>query len=114
MEEPGKIEVLSENVKSYFATTYQLVKLETTERSAVIGAGIITGSLLGIILVLLIFFASLWTGFYLSHRFGDSYTGFALVAGFYLLSGIILLCGGKKILEKNIRNKIIDKILDKS
>lgn len=114
MQEQGKIVELTENLKSYIGTTYELVKLEATERSAVVGSGLIGGLLLGVISVLLIFFASLWTGFYLSHRLGDSYSGFAMVAAFYLLAGIILVCGGKEILEKNIRNRIINKILNKT
>ncbi|MGZ3901630.1 MAG: phage holin family protein [Bacteroidia bacterium] len=114
MQESGKIEELTESVKTYVATNIELVKLEATERLALVGAGMISGLLLGVIAVLLIFFASLWTGFYLSHSFGDTYTGFGLVAGFYLLIGVILLSGGKKSLEKNMRNKIIDKILSKT
>jgi hypothetical protein len=50
-------------------------------------------------------------GFYLSALLGDTFSGFGIIAGFYLLISIILLIGRKRLIEKPLRNKIIRKLL---
>ncbi|MCE3258552.1 MAG: hypothetical protein K0S12_193 [Bacteroidetes bacterium] len=113
MQQREKIEDLTDHIKTYIDTNYQLVKLQATERSAAVGSVMISGVLLGAMSVLILLFTSVWAGFYLSHLFDDSYSGFAIVAGVYMILAIVFLCGGKQLLEKRSRNMIIDKILNK-
>ncbi len=110
MPEYEKLEEITENVKDYVATNCKLIKLQVAERSSVIGSGLISTLLIGITIFLLILFISLGLGFYLSARIGDTYSGFAIVAGFYLLIGIILIVGRKTLVEKPMRDKIIRKL----
>jgi hypothetical protein len=113
MPENGKIEQLTENLKDYVTTNYELIKLQAIERSTVVVAGLLSQLLVGLVVVFIVLFISLWACIYLSVRLGDSYTGFAIVAGFYLLIGLILLLVRKKLVERSIRNKIIRKVFSK-
>ena len=110
MSDVGKIEEIIENLKNYINTNYELLKLKAVERISVSLADLISDFLVGLVLFLFVFFISLWAGFYLSTLVGDNYSGFAIVAGIYLLIGLIMIVLRRKLVEKPLRNKIIRKI----
>lgn len=110
MPENGKIVELTDNLKQYLHTTFELKKLQAIEKSSVIGASAVGILLLGLVLVMFIFFISLWVAFFLSAKMGDTYSGFAIVSAFYFLMSMILLLVRKKLVEKPLRDKIIKKI----
>jgi hypothetical protein len=105
-----KIEELIASLKSYTNTTIELIKLETAEHFSVIMANLISKFIVGLVIVLFVFFISLGICFYLSELLGNNYMGFGIVAGIYLLLGIILSIGRKKLLNKPIRDKIIQEM----
>lgn len=105
---------LANSLKSYVNTNIELLKLEVTERCSVIGASLLSNLLVILIVALFALFVSLWLGFYLSALLGDSYSGFAIIAGFYLILGIVLILGKNKFLESPLRDKIIQKVLNKN
>lgn len=113
MPENGKIEEFTENLKDYVKTNYELIKLQAIERSTVIVADLISDLLIGLVVIFVVLFISFWAGFYISAIIGDIYTGFAIVAAFYMLIAIIMLLVRKKLIERPIRNKIIRKIFNK-
>ena len=113
MQEENKIETLTENLKDYLGTSCELFKLEATERSSTVAAGLISGFFIALFGLLLLLFISLAVAFYISNCCGNNYCGFIYVAGFYLLLTILLLIGKEKIIDKQLRNKIIQKILSK-
>jgi hypothetical protein len=112
MPELKKIEGLSDSVKQYLLLNCEIIKLEVTKKTSEIGAYIFSSLLLVIALFLFVFALSMGVGFYLSALLGDTFSGFAIIAGFYLLISIIVLIGRKKLIEKPLRNKIIRKLLN--
>jgi hypothetical protein len=76
-------------------------------------ADTVTYVLVGLFFLLFLFFISLWACFYLSSLFNDNYTGIAIVAGFYLLLGLILFLARKNMIIRPLRNKIVNKIFQK-
>lgn len=106
-----KIEELIENLKLYFVTTIELIKLEITDRFSAMLATLISKVIIGITVFLFALFLSLGISFYLSEYFGNNYMGFGLVAGFYLLMGLILIIGRKKLLVNPMREKIVQEIM---
>jgi uncharacterized membrane protein len=111
MPEQDKIQVLIESINRYAKTNCELIKLEATERTSVIGSGLISNLLIGLVGVLLMFFISLGVSFYISERVGNNYSGFIIVAGFYFILGLILMIGRKTLIERPIRDIIIRKIV---
>jgi uncharacterized membrane protein len=114
MPELEKIEVLTESLKNYASTNCELIKLKAADYASEFGAGLISGLIIGLAGILFVFFLSLGIGFYISYQMGNDYSGFAIVAGFYFLLGLILILGRKKLMEKPLQDKIIQKILIKN
>jgi uncharacterized RDD family membrane protein YckC len=109
-----KIEELIIGLKSYTNSTIELIKLETAQHTSSILANLISGLIVGLVFILFAFFLSLGICFYLSELLGNGYLGFCIVAGVYLLIGIFLLAGRKKLLIKIIRDRIIHEIFQKT
>lgn len=114
MPELDKIEGISENLKDYVSTNYELIKLQATERTSVIGSVLISTIIIATISLLFFFVLSFGVSLYLSALIGDTFSGFLIVAGFYLLLGLILFFGKKKFIESPLRDKIIQKLLKKN
>lgn len=113
MLEYEKLEPLTDGLKAYIKTNMELIKLEMVERTSVIGSGLIASLAVALALVFSVLFISLFAAFYFSTYFGNSYIGFALVGGFYLLVGLVLLVAGKGLIERPMRDKIVEKILSR-
>jgi hypothetical protein len=105
-----KIEELIENLKCYSVTTVELIKLETANRFSAIVSVVISKFIIGLIVLLFAFFLSLAICFYLSELFDNNYLGFGIVAGFYLLLGIVLIIGRKKLLINPMRERMIQEM----
>jgi len=111
MSEYVKIDGLTESLKQYVGTNIELIQLEIIEHFSVIGASLISIILVGIAGTLFVLFISIGAGFYLSYLLGNYYSGFAIIAGFYLLLFLIMIIGKKKLFEKPLRDKIIQKVI---
>jgi len=110
MPEPGKIEELTESLKKYIITIYELNKLEAVEHMAEISSSMISHFIVGLAEAMFVLILSIGGCMYLSARLGDNYTGFFIVAGFYFLLALILIIVRKKLIVRRIREKIIRKI----
>lgn len=114
MPEEIKMDELSDDLKKYINTNYELVKLQAAERASVLGSGFISWAVIGFVVILFVFFLSLCAGFYLSYVLHNVYAGFVIVAGFYLLVGLVLVVWRKKLLEGPLREKIVRLIFSKN
>ena len=112
MLENNKTEELVENVKKYINTNYELIKLEAIERLSVMISSVFSFLIIGLVLLLFIFFISLMAGFYLSDKCGNTYTGFGIVGLFYFLLAIVLIKTKKKSIEHPVRDRIIKEIFN--
>ena len=110
MQEQRKIDDIAQSVKKYAATNVELIKLEAIEKSALVGSSFLSSMILGVVIFLFLLFTSLSAGFYISARMGDTYSGFLIVSGFYLILCILLLSVKDKIIEKPVRDLIIRKM----
>lgn len=111
MSEFQKMEEFGDSLKKYILLNYDIIKLEVTKKTSEIGSSLFGMLLLGLALFLFVFALSMGVGFYLSYLIGDTFSGFLIIAGFYLIISIILLIGRQKLIEKPLRDKIIRKLL---
>ena len=111
MQEPGNIEKLTESISNLINIRFELLKLEATERSSDIGSNLVSQLIIGLLGFSMVFFLSLFAGFWFSARMNDSYSGFAIVSGFYFLLLLICILFRKKIIVEPLREKIIEKIV---
>ncbi|MHB9055945.1 MAG: phage holin family protein [Paludibacteraceae bacterium] len=114
MPKLNQFEEISDSLKQYLMLNYEIVKLQATEKASVIGSSLFSSLMVGIAAFLFVFTLSIGLGFYLSAVLGNAWSGFAIIAAFYFLLAIILFLGRKKMIEKPLRNNIIEKLLNNS
>lgn len=97
------LEGIVDNVKGYFDSKIQMLKLEAQEKIC----GIITAILVMILVLFLgmmtLVFFSLALGNYLNSLFNSSYIGFGILAVFFLILVIVVVLS-KKLIYKTILN----------
>ena len=106
-----KVEDLTDSLKEYVDTNYELIKLEVIEYSSVVSSGIISTLIVGGMLVFFSFFISLYVAYYLSDLLEGRFMGFAIVGVFYMLLAIVTYVFRKKLIQIPVCNSIIRKNL---
>jgi hypothetical protein len=97
------------NIKEYANIRKELAMLTVAEKSSTAAAGAAAGSILAILALFIFFFGSLTLGFYLSEVIGNTYSGFLIITGFYLLLALIIYFTQENLIKKPIENGIIKK-----
>ena len=108
-----KIDLLTDSVKEYIETNYELVKLQVIDHTSDIISALIGMLIFGILLFIFIVFGSLYAAFYLTDLIGIDNIGFAVVGGFYLLVAILFLFNRKKLIENRVCNNFIKRKMAK-
>ena len=107
----GSVESLFERVESYGKTSYELAKLKSLQATTRVVSSLI--SRLSAILMLSLFLLvlnigiALWLGEFL----GKSYYGFFIVAGFYLLAGMVLYFFLHQPIKRTVSDLIVRQAL---
>ena len=100
-------QIIIEKVKEYIQVRTELTVLSAVAKGSQLFAGLLIAGLVLILTVLAGLFGSFALGFYLSEVLNNTYGGFLIVAGLYLLGAIILNSIKEKYLEKRIINILI-------
>jgi protein-S-isoprenylcysteine O-methyltransferase Ste14 len=100
---------LFSNIKEYASVTKELAMLTVAEKTSTAAAGAAAGGVLAILGLFAFLFANLTLGFYLSEVIGNSWAGFLILTGFYLLLAIIIYLTQEKMIKKPIENGMIKK-----
>ncbi|MFA6128577.1 MAG: hypothetical protein WC699_14860 [Bacteroidales bacterium] len=112
METPANLtESLLDRVEAFGKTTYELSKLKLLETTTVVATSVI--SRISVLLVISLFVLVLTVGIalLLGEVLGKSYYGFFIVAGFYLVVGILAHFFLRKWLKKPVSASIIKQAL---
>ena len=104
-----KLEAITDSLKEYVDTNYELIKLEVVNHSSEVISGMITKLIVGFMLALFAFFGSLYAAYYLSDLFAIDYIGFAIVSGFYLILAIFIHLNKRSLIETKVCNNFIQK-----
>jgi hypothetical protein len=111
MEEPEiDPKNIIDKVKEYIHIQTELSVLSAVDKGSKLFAGLLTDGLVLIFIALAGLFGSFALGFYLSEVLKNTYGGFLIVAGIYLLGAILLNSVKENYLEKRIINLMIEKI----
>ena len=108
-EQKEKDKGLISNIKEYASIRKELAMLTVAEKSSTAAAGAAAGSILAILGLFVFFFGSLTLGFYLSEKIGNTYSGFLILTGFYLLVALIVYFTQENLIKKPIENGMIKK-----
>ncbi len=105
-----KAEDLAESIKEYINLRIASIKLSTAEKTATVVANIIAGSVAAIVMLLFVVFASVALALGLGIWLDNSWAGFLIVAGLYLLFGIIVWTARGKLIKLPVMNALIQQL----
>lgn len=103
-------ESLMHNAREYAETRLNLMILDAQEKAADTASTMVTGAVLGVLGLFLLFFLSIGVAWYIGDYTGSPFIGFFCVAGFYLVVGLIIFIARNTMIKAPIANSIIKKI----
>jgi hypothetical protein len=101
------LQQLTEEVKEYVNIRISLVKLNIAEVASGLVANTMATLITAVIFLFFLFFASTGLALFLSALIGNLYAGFLIVAGLYLVVGLIIWFSRDRLLRMPIMNAII-------
>lgn len=112
METPeSQIESLFTRLEAYSKTTIELSKLKLLETTTIIVTALVPRLSVIIMLSLFALVLNIGIALYLGELLGKVYYGFFIVAGFYLIAGIVLHLFLHKWIKKPLSEFIINQAL---
>lgn len=112
MEDKGKLlESLLDSAKEYGITTFELMKLKALDKTTDIVSSAVPSAVFIALIALFILFLSLGLALWLGDLLGKTYFGFFVVAGFYILCGMILHFALHKPVKKLIGDFFVKQML---
>ncbi len=112
METPsGAVESLIEKAESYGKTSYELAKLRSLEASALIASKLLARVVFILAALMFALFLSVGIALLLGQALGRAYYGFFIVAGFYLIAGLVFYFFLNGWIRKTVSDLIISEVL---
>jgi hypothetical protein len=108
-----KIDVLTDSVKEYVDTNYELIRLQVIDHTSDIISALIGMLIFGVLFFLFLIFGSFYLAYYLSDQIGIEGIGFAIVGGFYLVMAILFYFNRKSLIENRVCNNFIKRKMAK-
>jgi phosphoglycerol transferase MdoB-like AlkP superfamily enzyme len=105
------IATLFERAENYSKTTIKLLKLNAVDKTAEIVSSLFSMLLVAMTVVLSIVIISLGFALWIGKLLGDTYYGFFIIGGFYLLVAIMLRIFREKWLKYPVSNSIIKQMM---
>ena len=106
----ARVEEMTAHVKEYVNNRMASVKLNAAEKSSKLVANVIALAAVLIVFILFILFASIALAFAFARITGEFYWGFLIVAGIYLLLGILVWLMKEKIIQLPIMNTMLQQL----
>ncbi len=105
------LESLLERASEYGKTSLELAKLKTLDKTTDIVSSLVPQSVVIILIASFMLFLNLGIALWLGDILGKTFYGFFVVAGFYILVGIVIHLFMHKWIKKLVGNYIIKHIL---
>lgn len=110
LEEKSFTERLHDQVEQYVKTSIELYRLKAINTMSGVFAAVGTGLILWVIFLLILLFLSIGAAFYVGKILGSYHYGFFIVAGFYILVGVVIYIYRVKCFTEKLNNFIIKQI----
>ena len=104
------IESLYERASDYGKTSFELIKLQVIDKTSDIVSTVIPHSIVFVLLASFLIFLNLGLAFWLGEILGKTFYGFFVVAGFYIIVGMILHFFMYGWIKTKLRNYIVRQI----
>jgi hypothetical protein len=111
-KEPTILGSLFEKATDYVETNVELLKLKAVDKSSDVISSVVTGIVLLLIGLLFFILLNIGLAFWIGDLLGKTYYGFFIVAGFYLIVGLLFHFTKNKLLKQPLTDLIIKKLLN--
>ena len=112
MEENTKLlESLLERATEYGKTSFELVKLKTIDKTTDVVSSMVPHSIVFVLIATFMLFLNLGLALWLGDVLGKTFYGFLVVAGFYILAGMVIHFFLHKRIKKVVGNYFIKRML---
>jgi len=105
------IATLFERAEDYSKTTIKLLKLNAVDKSAEIISALFSLLVVILTVVLSVIICSIGAALYIGKLMSDTFYGFIIIGGFYMLLAIIFHVFREKLLKYPVSNSIIKQML---
>lgn len=109
---PTSIEELFDKLKDYGNVRLELLRLKAIKKVSRTLSGLIVSIILIVIFSLVLFCITMALALLLGAWLGKMYLGFFIMAGVYIVIGLILYSGRNKFVKTSVSDKIITELLD--
>lgn len=109
---PTSVEVLFNKLKDYIETTVDLFKLKGINKVSGLLSTIIVSVILILLLFLMLFCISIGLALLIGMWLGHAFWGFFIMAGIYIIIGLVMYKSKNKLLKEPISNKLIKELVD--
>ena len=106
----AKVEEMADHVKEYVNNHINSVKISVAEKTSGILANIIAVAIVLTVFLFFIIFSSVALAYAFAKLTGEYYWGFLIVAGIYLLIGVLVWALKEKLLRMPIMNSILHQL----
>ena len=106
------LEDLFEKLKEYGDTRVKLFKLKAINKVSGFFSTLISFLILFVILTLVIFCITVAFALLIGDWLGNSYWGFFIMAGIYIIIGLIIYSARNKFIKAPISNKLLTELLE--
>lgn len=106
------MEELFEKLKDYADTRLTLFKLRSISKASGVTSSAITITILSVLFLIVIVCLTIGAALLIGECTGKLYYGFFIMAGIYLVIGLVLYSMRKKWIKGPISNKLIKEIID--
>ena len=106
----AKVEEMAEHVKEYVNNHINSAKISVAEKTSGILANIIAVTIVFTVFLFFIIFSSVALAYAFAKLTGEYYWGFLIVAGIYLLIGVLVWPLKEKLLRMPIMNSILHQL----
>lgn len=101
---------LAAALKEYLNVRVDDIKLSAAEKTSLIISNLVAGAIVAIVFLFVLVFASIAGAMALSEWIGRSWSGYLIVAGLYLLIGIITWTAKERMIRIPVMNNIIQQL----
>ena len=110
--ETNSIELLLKKTGDFLETKVELLKLQAIDKVTTVTSSLASAMILIMVIFLMIFALNIGIAVWLGELLGETYYGFFLVSGFYLLVAIIIFAFRSRLLKKPLMNILVKKMLN--
>ena len=108
----SKIEHLVHLAKEYVSLRIHLTELKLGNKSSLLASSLITISILFMIAFFFVLVLTVGLALWIGDSLGQSYLGFLIMAGFYLVVGLVLFIFRNKWIKEPVNNLIVKELFD--